>query len=177
MSTGSDTDLIRAMASGDRRAFGQFYDRHATLVHTLAMRIVRDQGDAEEVVQDAFLQVWRQADRFDGTRGSGAAWLTTIARSRALDRLRRRGSAAHTEVLENTIATEVDELSHGLAPTIRRLLDGLPPEQRGPIELAYYDGLSQSQIAETTGQPLGTVKTRMRLGMIALREALHVEAH
>jgi RNA polymerase sigma-70 factor (ECF subfamily) len=167
------------MAAGDRAAFAQFYDRHAILVHTLATRIVRDRDDAEEVVQDAFLQVWRQADRFDGQRGSPAAWLTTIARTRALDRLRRRGLGAHatTEILENTVATEVDELSQGLAPTVRRLLDDLPSEQRGLIKLAYYEGLSQSQIAEVTGQPLGTVKTRIRLGMIALREALHVEAH
>lgn len=173
MSIGSDTDLIRAMAEGDRAALAEFYDRHATLVHSLALRIVRDRDDAEEVVQDAFLQVWRQADRFDGGRASPAAWLTMIARSRALDRLRRRGPAP-SEVQEHTAVSDANELSQGLAPTVQRLLETLPAEQRRPIEMAYFDGLSQSQIAETTGQPLGTVKTRMRLGMIALRDALQV---
>lgn len=172
----TDSDLVRDMAAGDRAAFSALYDRYANILMALALRIVRDRSDAEEVVQDAFLQAWRQAERFDGGRGSVGAWLVTMARSRALDRLRRRGPVSTTEVTENTLVSQPSEDTPAIGLAVRKVLGTLPPEQRRALELAYYDGMSQSEIAAHTGDPLGTVKTRMRLGLGHLREALHVGA-
>ena len=172
----SDADLLERVAQGDHAAFAELYDRYAGLVHALALRILRERADAEEVVQDAFVQAWRQAARFDAARGSVPAWLVTIARSRALDRRRRRGPQMLTEVTENTLVTHPPEPQPTLGPAVRRVLEGLPAEQRRALELAYYEGLSQSEIALRTGDPLGTVKTRIRLGLGRLRDALGVEA-
>lgn len=172
----TDAALVREMAAGDREAFSALYDRHASTMMALALRIVRDRRDAEEVVQDAFVQAWRQAARFDGARGSVGAWLVTMTRSRALDRLRRRGPVAVTEITENTLVTPPTEDTPAIGVAVRKVLDTLPPEQRRALELAYFDGMSQSEIAAHTGDPLGTVKTRVRLGLGRLRDALHVGA-
>ncbi len=172
----TDFDLVYRMADGDRDAFSALYDRYAGTLMALAVRIVRDRGDAEEVLQDALMQAWRQASRFDGARGSVGAWLVTMTRSRALDRLRRRGPVHLTEVTENTLVTQHSEDTPAIGFAVRKVLDTLPPEQRRALEYAYFDGMSQSEIAEHTGEPLGTVKTRVRLGLGRLREALHVGA-
>ena len=172
----TDAELVRDMAAGERNAFSELYDRYASTLMALVLRIVRDRSDAEEVVQDAFLQAWRQAARFDSGRGSVGAWMVTMARSRALDRLRRRGPLSTTEVTENTLVSQPSEDTPASRMAVRKVLDTLPPEQRRALELAYFDGMSQSEIAEHTGDPLGTVKTRMRLGLGHLREALHVGA-
>jgi RNA polymerase sigma-70 factor (ECF subfamily) len=171
----SDADLIHQIATGNRTALAEIYDRYSGLIHALALRILRDGADAEEIVQDTFLQAWRQADRFDRGRGSASAWLVTIARSRALDRLRRRGPQSHSEVTESALVSEpVGDVVVGHA--VRKVLDTLPVEQRRALELAYYEGLSQSEIAKRTGDPLGTVKTRIRLGLGHLRDVLKVES-
>jgi RNA polymerase sigma-70 factor (ECF subfamily) len=171
--------LIKRMAAQDQQAMAELYDATRRLVYGLVLRIVTDPAAADEALVDVYMQAWRQADRFDEQRGAPLAWLTTIARSRALDRV-RAGSydRKHSEPL--------DAASHHLATTgadeaafasetqrhVRRALEALTPEQREVIELAYYGGLSHSEIALDLGQPLGTVKTRTRLGMMKLRELL-----
>jgi RNA polymerase sigma-70 factor (ECF subfamily) len=162
--------LIERVASGDQSALNALYDRYAGLVNGLALRILRDPSDAEDVVQDVFVQAWRQADRFDSARGSPEAWICTLARTRALDRLRRRVSRREepAEAAPGTTATprNVEILA------VRKALEELSANQRRALELAYYEGLTQSEIAERLGEPLGTVKTRIRTAMIRLREAL-----
>lgn len=174
-----DLALVRRMAFGDEAALGELYDRWSGLVHALALRITRDADDAAEVVEDAFWQAWRQAERYEAGRGGVGAWLTTIARSRALDRLRARGRIREetVEVLpepeaggagDPSAAAEIEERRRLVTAAVALL----PPEQRQTVELAYFGGLSQSEIAETLGQPLGTVKTRARLALQKLRESL-----
>jgi RNA polymerase sigma-70 factor (ECF subfamily) len=162
--------LLRRLAGGDSGALGEFYDLYAGLVNGLALRILRNTAEAEDVVQEVFVQVWRQADRYDPTRGSAEAWLCTIARSRALDRLRRR--AARREEGDEALpaGSEAPRTEEALA--VRKALDALSADQRHALELAYYEGLTQTEIAERLRQPLGTVKTRIRTAMIRLREFL-----
>lgn len=162
--------LIRRLITGDHKALGEFYDLYAGLVNGLALRILHDRTEAEDVVQEVFVQVWRQATRFDPRRGSPEAWVCTIARSRALDRLRRRTSRredAHTAPPGAVALPRSDE-----ALAVRKALEGLSPDQRRALELAYYEGLTQSEISERLREPLGTIKTRIRTAMIRLREVL-----
>ena len=176
--------LLRRMAAGDEAALGALYDRWSALVHSVALRIVGDAGDAEELVEETFWQAWRQAGRYDASRGGVSAWLVVIARSRALDRVRLRGwkrasagsdaelaaAEAVVEVGSPLQAAEQDETRR----IVRAAMDALPAEQRETLEMAYFRGMSQSEIAAATGQPLGTVKTRARLALQKLREALAV---
>ena len=173
------------MAAGDEAALGALYDRSHDLLYSLILRVVGDAEDAEEVLEETFWQAWRQAARYEEGRGSVGGWLATIARSRALDRLRARrrvreerweelpepdadaGAADVSDPLENAEAAETRTI-------VRAALLKLPAEQREALELAYFGGLSQSEISERTGQPLGTVKTRMRLAMQKLKEGLSV---
>jgi RNA polymerase sigma-70 factor (ECF subfamily) len=170
-------------AAADERAMTDLYDRYGTLVYTVAYRIVGQRADAEEVVVDAFTQAWREAARFEAERGSVAAWLTTIARSRALDLLRARGRRERL-VVDAAGGMEGGGSGGPEAPAadraedderrwvVKLALEGLSAPQRQAIELAFFEGLSQSEIAERLNEPLGTVKTRVRLGMQKLREAL-----
>jgi RNA polymerase sigma-70 factor (ECF subfamily) len=162
--------LIRRLVAGDHQALGDLYDKYAGLVNALALRVLRDASEAEDVVQEVFVQVWRQAARFDPARGSTEAWLCTIARTRALDRLRRRTARREEPGSELPTATEAPRNEEALA--VRKALDGLSADQRRALELAYYEGLTQSEIATRLGQPLGTIKTRIRTAMIRLRETL-----
>jgi RNA polymerase sigma-70 factor (ECF subfamily) len=162
--------LIRRLAAGDHHALGEFYDRYAGLVNALALRVLRDNSDAEDVVQEVFVQVWRQASRFDPARGSVEAWLCTMARTRSLDRLRRRTSRREEPEDIAPPETQQPRTEEGLA--VRKALQGLSADQRRALELAYYEGLTQSEIAERLGEPLGTVKTRIRTAMLRLREVL-----
>jgi RNA polymerase sigma-70 factor (ECF subfamily) len=180
-----DAELVGRVAHGDESALGQLYDRFGAVLYAVAFRVVGQRADAEEVVMEAFAQAWREAGRFDTGRGSVAAWLTVMARSRALDRVR---SQARRERITNTAAREAPEtapaMSGGFQAPGTALLDeeraravstalaALSPPQRQAIELAYYEGLSQSEIAERLREPLGTIKTRVRLGMQKLRESL-----
>jgi RNA polymerase sigma-70 factor (ECF subfamily) len=181
-----DSALVAQAAAGDERALGELYDRYGGMAFSLACAIVGEHADAEEVVADAYAQVWRSASGFDPSRGSVAAWLATIVRTRALDLVRSRKRRAR--VLEEAAMVTDEGETLVLAPTpespdrgaeltdvstiVRRSLAELPPPQRRVIELAYFGGLSQSEIAAQLSEPLGTVKTRMRAGMDKLRQAL-----
>jgi RNA polymerase sigma-70 factor (ECF subfamily) len=166
----SEEALLQRLAEGDRAALQDFYDRYAGLVNGLARRILRDAADAEDVVQDVFVQVWRDAARFDRERGSAQVWVCMIARSRALDRLRRR--KARREDGERPVEPVAASWEPVLSVAMRKALDGLPEEQRRPLELAYYEGLTQTEIAARLQAPLGTIKTRMRTALLKLRESL-----
>ena len=181
-----DSALVAQAAGGDEHALGELYDRYGGMAFSLACAIVGEHADAEEVVADAFAQVWRSASGFDSGRGTVAAWLATIVRTRALDLVRSRKRRAR--VLEDAAVVTDEGEALVLAPTIestdrgaelaetsaivRKSLAELPPPQRKVIELAYFGGLSQSEIASQLSEPLGTVKTRMRAGLEKLRQAL-----
>jgi len=173
--------LISRIATSDQLAFADFYDDTSRLVYGLVLRMVANPADAEEVTFDVYTQIWKQAGRFDATRGKPSAWFFTIARSRALDCLRARGR--RQEDKQQPIEILRDYSDESPAPhetsdiTVRRerivaALAGLGGEQREAIELAFFGGLSHSEIADRLGQPLGTVKTRIRLGMQRLRDEL-----
>jgi RNA polymerase sigma-70 factor (ECF subfamily) len=179
-----DEALVRRMADGDDQALGVLYDRWHSVVHGVVSRMLRQADDVEDVVEETFWQAWRQASRFDRTRGAVQTWLLTIARSRALDRvraLRRRREEPLEDDDGQVVVQQVAEGDPGQdaeAAERRRIvgaaLTGLPPEQREALELGYFGGLSQTEIAERTGQPLGTVKTRMRLALQKLRSQLQI---
>ena len=179
-----DAALLRRMAAGDEQALGALYDRWQAVVHGVVARMVRQPDDVEDVVEEVFWQAWRQASRFDPTRGAVHSWLLTIARSRALDRVRslRRRREEPLEGDDGRVVTQqvaagdpgLDaEASERRSIVVAALAD-LPAEQREALELGYFGGLSQTEIAERTGQPLGTVKTRMRLAMQKLRSQLQI---
>lgn len=180
-----DRDLLRRMADGDEAALGALYDQWSERVHTLAFWILKDADEAEDVVEETFWQAWRTVGRYDGKRSAGSTWLMMIARSRALDRLRSRRRRADWIAAPSTASlmrdqvgsTAADVPGAELETTDRRAelasaLHTLPPEQRTALELAYFEGLSHGEIAERTSQPLGTVKTRIRLAMHKLRQGL-----
>ena len=185
--TPDDAGLLARMAEGDEGALGVLYDRHATAVHSLVCAIVKDEADAEEVTTDVFVQAWSTAEHFDPTRGAVTTWLLTLARSRALDRIRSRGRrAARLEKaaaqggsefaapVSSTPSNPEDRVERvELRETLEGALDGLPETQREALVLAYFGGYTQSEIAERLDTPLGTVKTRIRTGMMKLRDSLH----
>ena len=177
-----DRELLARVARGDVTALRSIYEQHASRAITIAYRILRNREEAEDVVQETFLEVWRRSAQFDPGRGGAVAWVVTIARSRAIDRLRARNIAGRT------IASAADETA-GLLPVappspavetqrkrderrVAAALGTLPPAQRRTIELAYFEGLSQSEIAAKTASPLGTVKMRVKLAMAKLAELL-----
>ena len=172
--------LIKRVADGDQYALSTLYDSTSRLVFGLVLRILNDRSTAEEVILDVYTQVWRQAALYDRSRGAPLAWIVTIARSRAIDRLRsgrleqqsKEPLDAVGEIRATTVSPEESTFSSERQQLIRSALDALSPEQREVIELAYYSGLSHTEIAAKLGQPLGTVKTRTRLGMMKLRESL-----
>lgn len=172
-----DGRLIRAMAQGDLSALADFYDRYAPLVFGLAARVTGNAADAEEVLQDVFIQAWAQATLYSPDRGTPRAWLLTIARSRAIDRRRRRrwdegAGPIGGEALEPGEGPGGDLEERERRDAVRKALMLLPPEQRAAITLAYFGGLTHVEIAAQTGNPVGTVKGRLRLGMEKLRALL-----
>jgi RNA polymerase sigma-70 factor, ECF subfamily len=172
--------LVERAAGGDADALAQLYDGTVSLVYGLALRILRDAGGAEEITEDVYMQVWRQATRYDSARGSVVRWLLTLTRSRAIDRLRagatqRERSAPLDEaadVLETMPGPEHAAAEGERRTLVRAALARLSAEQRQAVELAYFRGMSHSEIASHVGVPLGTVKTRIRLGMNRLRASL-----
>jgi RNA polymerase sigma-70 factor (ECF subfamily) len=171
--------LVGRMALGDESALAALYEATAAVVHGLVLRIVSDRGTAEEVTADVFHQAWRQAARFDPRRGTAPAWLLTIARTRAIDRLRATADRAVREPIELAAgvasAAPGPEDALGLAQRrdlVRNALGTLAPDQRQAVELAYFAGLSHTEIAARLNEPLGTVKTRIRLAMARLRNTL-----
>lgn len=176
----SDAALVAAVDRRDSRALGELYDRHAARLLGLAYRIVGETGEAEEVVQEVFLYAWRAAATFDPARGSVIAWLLVATRSRAIDRIRARrpvasiDSSGRNPLEDLPAAGNVEEgsASREWETLCRGALEELPAEQRRVVELAYFDGLTHHEIAERTATPLGTVKTRIRLGLMKLRERM-----
>ena len=176
-----DRALLSRLSSGDGDAAAALYDRHARAIYSLVLRILDDEGDAEDVVQEVFAQAWRQAARYEPSRGAVGAWLLVMARTRAIDKLRaRRARSGPLTVDERAIealpSAGPDAASHIIdaeqARQVQRALGELPLLQRLALELAYYEGLTQREIADRLEEPLGTVKTRIRLGLLKLRETL-----
>jgi len=175
-----DAALVQQVLQRDMRAFEQLYDRHCRLVYGLVFRIVQQAGSAEEIVQDVFLQLWRNASQYDASRGPFLPWLLTMARNRALDTLRlkserQRRREDQSEELPSICAVpqfekELDQKRR--ASRIRELMTSLQPQQKRAIELAYFEGLSHTEIADTLNEPLGTVKSWIRNGLMRLREGL-----
>jgi len=181
-SQNSPVYLIRQTANQDREAFSQLYDRFSSLVYTLAMRMLRMSSDAEDLLQEVFVQVWHQANRYSEERGSPEAWIVNIARSRAIDKLRsiRRMERSFILTDDPAKAESSDNVESSAAEsetklTMNSALANLPEAQREVLVLAYFDGLSQSEIADRLKEPLGTVKTRMRSGIQRLRDLLETK--
>jgi RNA polymerase sigma-70 factor, ECF subfamily len=175
--------LLPAVAHGDLAAFEQLYDRHSSTLYALLLRILANPDDAQEVLQETFVKAWTNAKMFDSVRGSDVAWLISIARSRGIDRLRSRKIRGDREdeagrevsssfgFVEKRTGAD-DAIQSEERQAVRGALAELPESQRITLALAYFEGLSQSEIAEKLGEPLGTIKTRMQLGMKKLRERL-----
>jgi len=169
------TGYVRRIAAADQAALADLYDASNRLIYGMALRILGNPADAEEVTLDIYTQVWRSASSFDDRRGSVIAWLTTMARSRAVDRLRSATNRSRREgpLLDlNTPAAAPTLVQPGVGQEVQAALGTLAPEQREAIELAYWYGYSHSELAARLRQPLGTVKTRIRTGMIKLRSEL-----
>ena len=172
----ADIVLLERIVARDERAVADLYDRHCRLLFGLILRILRDRSEAEEVLQEAFVLVWTRAETYNVSLGPPAAWLVRIARNRAIDRVRANSVRLRAvESVPEPASPESPELRASLSErqrTVARALDSLPPDQRVLIEQAYFLGLTQSELAERFKLPLGTVKTRIRTGMLALREQL-----
>jgi RNA polymerase sigma-70 factor, ECF subfamily len=175
--------LVLDVARGDRTAFGTFYDRFAPLVFSLAMRLVQERSAAEDLLQEVFLQIWREAGNYSPERGTPEAWIITITRSRAIDKLRsiRRREKSFVPMEAPTGKEYEGKVESGAAASdtkmmVNSALTRLPESQRNILELAYFDGLTQSEIAERIKEPLGTVKTRIRTALARLRELLDAKA-
>jgi RNA polymerase sigma-70 factor (ECF subfamily) len=173
----TDASLIHRIVQRDESALAALYDRYAGMLSSVLNRILRDTQAAEEILQDIFYQLWRNAAQFDSSRGSLSGWLLVIARNRALSRLRRHNPASGDELSENTVVVasnlESSVAQQQLMSKVISALDNLPKEQRAAIELAYFEGLTHSEIAQRTGDPLGTVKTRLRSAVETLKRDLH----
>ena len=172
----NDVKLLRAIAAKDDAALGRLYDCYRLILFGVLMRILNNREEAEDVLQEVFLQVWRRAADYDENRGRPFTWLVTLARSRGIDRLRSLASrervamAGANEVSEEVSDAASDAIRSERIGAVNSALADLPEEQRRPLMLAYFDGLTQSEIATKLGVPLGTVKTRMRTAMIKLRD-------
>ena len=170
-----DVSLLERIVAREAEAIGELYDRHSSLFYGLILRILRNAGEAEEVLQDVFLQVWKRADTFNADLGTPVAWLVRIARNRAIDRLRANNLNARTLEVPPPPPTESPEARAALSEeqrALRRALEALSLEERQLLEHAYFLGLTQSELADRFGLPLGTVKTRIRTALTTLRREL-----
>jgi RNA polymerase sigma-70 factor, ECF subfamily len=173
----TDVELLTRMGARETSALAALYDRHAGRVLGVAHRVLGDRQEAEEVVQDLFLQLWKAPARYDARRGKFTTWLVVMARNRALDRVRQRATRGRAQAQDPRPAAAVpnaesEVLAVEARRTVQAALASLPESQRQAIELSFYRGLSHSEIARETGEPLGTVKSRMSRAMLALRQAL-----
>jgi RNA polymerase sigma-70 factor, ECF subfamily len=170
----SDLALATAIRSGDQAAMGALYDRYSSIVYAVALRVLQDTGAAEDVLQEIFMQLWRNPGAFDASRGNMAAWLAVIARHRAIDALRRR--RPENDIADVVVSVEPDLASDAdrsrAMDKVRGALQAMPSPQRSALEMAYFEGLTHVEIAEKTGEPLGTIKTRIRAGLVSLRKVL-----
>jgi RNA polymerase sigma-70 factor, ECF subfamily len=165
--------MASAIRSGDESAMTRLYDRYSPIVYSVALRVLGDTGAAEDVLQEVFMQLWRNPGVFDASRGNLGAWLAVITRHRAIDALRRRRAVT---VIDDIIVSVDHDMSaeadrSRAMQRVRELLGTMPVAQRQALELAYFEGLSHTEIADRTGEPLGTVKTRIRAGLLTLRKA------
>jgi RNA polymerase sigma-70 factor, ECF subfamily len=170
----TDLALVSGVRAGHEPAMAALYDRHSGVVYSVALRVLGDTGRAEDVLQDVFLQLWRNPGAFDSARGNMGAWLAVIARNRAIDALRKRRPESDIEVVVISVQpnlVEAAEQSRALQK-VRNAMAAMAPPQRSALELAYFEGLTHSEIAARTGEPLGTIKTRIRAGLLALRQAV-----
>ncbi len=170
----SDQALVTAIRSADQGAMAALYDRYSSIVYAVALRVLQDTGAAEDVLQDIFMQLWRNPGAFDASRGNMAAWLAVIARHRAIDALRRR--RPETDIDDVIVSVETDMASDAdrsrAMDKVRGAMETMPSPQRSALEMAYFEGLTHTEIAEKTGEPLGTIKTRIRAGLLSLRKVL-----
>ncbi len=173
----TDGALVRRIVDRDEAALAALYERYAGVVYSVALRVLRDAEAAEEILQDTFFQVWRGAARFDPARGTMAGWLLVSARNRAISRLRGRNPVEAMELAEHAVgmATNLETAvaQSQMMGRVKAALDGLPASQRQALELAYFEGLTHSEIAQRTGEPLGTVKTRLRSALESLKRTLN----
>jgi RNA polymerase sigma-70 factor, ECF subfamily len=169
----TDVQLVSAIRSGDESAMATLYDRYSPIVYSVALRVLADTAAAEDVLQEVFMQLWRNPGAFDASRGNLGPWLAVIARNRAIDSLRRR--QPETDIENVIVSVEPDmagEAERARAmDKVRSALGEMPAPQRSALEMAYFEGLTHTEIAAKTGEPLGTVKTRIRAGLLALRKA------
>jgi RNA polymerase sigma-70 factor, ECF subfamily len=170
----SDLALVKAIRSGDQGAMAALYDRYSSIVYSVALRVLQDTGAAEDVLQDIFMQLWRNPGAFDASRGNMASWLAVIARHRAIDSLRRR--RPESDIGDIVVAVEPDLTSDAdrsrAMEKVRDALGTMATPQRAALEMAYFEGLTHAEIAQKTGEPLGTIKTRIRAGLLSLRKVL-----
>lgn len=174
-----DADLVRRVALRDAEAFGLLYDRHSTLLYSVALRILADPEEARDVLQQVFLTLHLKAHRYDSALGRPVAWLSIMTRNRSLDRIRslKRQRECVERIFSDAEALQSDgapatEMEHDEIASLRAAVEQLPDDQRRALQLAYFSGLTQQEIADTLAQPLGTVKARIRRGLIKLRESL-----
>jgi RNA polymerase sigma-70 factor (ECF subfamily) len=176
-----DIELLQRVGARDLSAFAEFYDKYASLLFSIASRILHDASEAEDVLQETFVQIWEKADSFDPKLGTASSWAATLARNRSIDRIRasqRRARLQNEAGVENATIAEDGETAnsalYGLekAKLIQSALVQLPAEQRQPIEMAFFSGLTQHEISEKLGEPLGTIKARIRRGLLQLRDKL-----
>ena len=176
-----DVELLRRIAGGDRSAFASFYDQYSGLLFSIAVKVLNDAKEAEDVLQEVFVQIWNKADAYDPLLGKPASWAVTLTRNKAVDRI--RASQRRSRLLEQAAveangspdhSPSANEKLHGKenAEMIRSVVAALPPDQRCAIELAFFSGLTQDEISQTLQEPLGTIKARIRRGMFKLREKL-----
>ena len=165
--------VLAAIRSGDESGMAALYDRYSAVVYSVALRVLGDTGAAEDVLQEVFMQLWRNPGLFDSSRGSLGPWLAVIARHRAIDGLRKRRPETDIDDVVLSVAPDLaGEAGRArAAEKVRSAMGTMAPAQRSALEMAYWEGMSHSEIADKTGEPLGTVKTRIRTGLIALRKA------
>jgi RNA polymerase sigma-70 factor, ECF subfamily len=170
----ADELLLTRVKGNDQRAMTELFDRYGGMVYSVALRVLNDPGQAEDVMQEIFFQVWRSPHSFKEGRGSLGAWLAVMARNRAIDALRRRKPSDSVDDVvlasRENLASEVERTA--LMSKVRRIMKDLPSEQQKTVELAFFEGMSHTEIAARTGEPLGTVKTRIRSALLSLRKAI-----
>ena len=170
----SDSVLMSRIRAGDEDALAALHDRYAQIVYSVALRVLGDTSQAEDILQEIFLQLWRNPQSFDSNRGSLAAWLSVIARHRAIDAVRKRRPESDLEEVVIAIDSNLEQAADRniAVAKLRAAVEHLPAEQRRLLDMAFFQGLTHSEIAAKTGEPLGTVKTRIRAGLLALRRVL-----
>src|SRR5215467_11327531 len=172
----SDAEIIARIYTGDEGAMAMLYDRYSPVVYAVALRVLSDRNTAEDILQDVFMQLWRNPQAFNASRGSLATWLAVIARNRAIDQLRKKRPEVEATEIVISVDPELDSAADRskAIEKVRAVLGGMPEEQRAALEMAFFEGLTHVEIAGKTGQPLGTVKTRIRSGLLAVRKAFAV---